>query len=502
MKTWIIATILLLQTSFAGAAEFDFLPAKTPEQKDVKRMIEQQQFHQAFVFYPNAYAESDIYDTYTGVSLYLYLMFKAGVEVSALEGLFSLKEPQKMSNEMKALWKQNVPASHPVWNRFISPWNSKLTVIFDIQVSEKLAIYTFANQPKSLKQLTAWEKSLPKNSKKDIAQDTLKRWNIALLAPTFDKPEMGLKQLKMLSTSGQKMIATDRLALTEGRTLYQMKKLDAALSAYSRIEKSSEYWLEALEEKAWTFLRKGQPEKALAELQTVTSPLFAKLIGPEPYILMSLTHLDICDYTNVFKTSQIFKNKFKERIAALTALANGKNDALIGKTINALSKAYELKTIAKDLNSLPRFLFLDAKLQTQIKYQEQAKREVEVLSDLLTEQKVNAEDPFEKGPAVFSELKEKSAQARDWTGRRIRALAQSELDEIKDMILKLHLIEAEVIQRVSIEERTAKRNSERDSHVDAKDVLKFPHTDEVWLDEIGNYSVRIKDCPKLKEAAL
>jgi hypothetical protein len=86
---------------------------------------------------------------------------------------------------------------------------------------------------------------------------------------------------------------------------------------------------------------------------------------------------------------------------------------------------------------------------------------------------------------------------------RIRLLARSELIEIRSMIQRLHLIEAEVIQRMHMEDRVVKRNSERSSKSPhSGEVLSFPDSKEFWLDEIGNYAVSVKDCPKLRQVSL
>ena len=48
----------------------------------------------------------------------------------------------------------------------------------------------------------------------------------------------------------------DRKNILAARKLYEAGKLDAALKKYDLIEKGSDYWLEAVEEKAWLFTSK------------------------------------------------------------------------------------------------------------------------------------------------------------------------------------------------------------------------------------------------------
>ena len=78
----------------------------------------------------------------------------------------------------------------------------------------------------------------------------------------------------------------------------------------------------------------------------------------------------------------------------------------------------------------------------------------------------------------------------------VQSLASQELKETKAILNKLHIVEAEVIQRVEsttkLSQATANeiRAGKTGSH--AQDVLQFPSGSEVWMDELTNYKVDIK----------
>jgi hypothetical protein len=106
----------------------------------------------------------------------------------------------------------------------------------------------------------------------------------------------------------------DRAKLSLGRLLYEVGEFSQALEVYDRVEKHGSSWIEALEEKAWSELRLGKPQDAIAHLKTVTSPLYTDSVSSESYFTLGLAHLRLCDYPSVFKTLEQFKTRYREKV--------------------------------------------------------------------------------------------------------------------------------------------------------------------------------------------
>ncbi len=70
------------------------------------------------------------------------------------------------------------------------------------------------------------------------------------------------------------------------------------------------------------------------------------------------------------------------------------------------------------------------------------------------------------------------------------------LKEIDGVINKLQVIEAEVIERISLTKKNDNR-LEQGQIASGSDVMKFKVNDEVWLDELGKYQAQVKECPTL-----
>ncbi len=199
----------------------------------------------------------------------------------------------------------------------------------------------------------------------------------------------------------------DRALLTLARIHYQAGDDAAAVATYNQVRKGSPSWLEALEERSSSYMRMGRPQDALASLKTVLTPLYKDQVMSEPYYLAALAQLRVCDFKGVFRTLDLFKERFRDRVKSWEAgVAKG----------------------TADVDS------------------------------------------------------------------RVR------LDDTRETIQKLNLLEAEAIQRVFIDESGKRTSGSVPKIVKGPDQLSFPidpDTDgkEVWVDEVDDYQVTVKGCP-------
>jgi outer membrane protein assembly factor BamD (BamD/ComL family) len=103
----------------------------------------------------------------------------------------------------------------------------------------------------------------------------------------------------------------DRARLTLARLLYETKDFDGALAVYDSIDRHGASGAEALEERAWTELALGRPQEAIAHLKSVTSPLYADMANAEAFYALTLSQLRICDFSEVFKSIDRFKDRYR-----------------------------------------------------------------------------------------------------------------------------------------------------------------------------------------------
>lgn len=263
-----------------------------------------------------------------------------------------------------------------------------------------------------------------------------------------------------------KVVTSALSVMNKARVYFSKGELDKALSEYEKVPKSSDFWLESIEEKAHVMGRKKEYAKALALLQTPLSSAFVGLTGPEPYFVAALTHLKICDYSSIFKISSLFKERFKERVIALSQLKNPEGQAVIQDFINRIAnKPFHLETLGALVKTLPRNLPRDQVLQDLSKVKKSSNRDTAIQS-------------------------------------RILKLAKADLNEIEDILNKLQILEAEVIHRIHLADKNNSKREKQGDFKKGKDVMSFPYSGEVWLDELDNYATRVEKCSELQKQAV
>ena len=272
------------------------------------------------------------------------------------------------------------------------------------------------------------------------------------IANKVDKNQTTQALDELSKLASRKQINSDLEALTRARIYFQRAELNAAIKEYQKISKSSEYWFEAQEERAHALGRQGKFNEALAALESVLAEPFHNLTGPEPYFISALTHLKICNYADVLKVSEKFKKRFSSRITNLRALIQNKTSPQLEDIRTRLqSEPLSLEVTGKHLAFIPRYLHRDLTIS--------------------------------KNSALLSS--------------RALTLAQAELKEIDRVITKLQIIEAEVVQRVHLAEKSKVRST-MGAIPKGSDLMIFPKDDDIWIDEIGTYATQVEKCPNPK----
>lgn len=302
------------------------------------------------------------------------------------------------------------------------------------------------------------------------------KWQVALNAPQLGQLKVAMSSLEDLEKIQQTLIGQDQIHLTKGRVAFQMNKFDQAILEYQLVPKTSDYWFEAAEEESWSYIRLGQADRATAKLKTLLSPIFQTWVGPESFYAANYNALKVCDYVTIFENGKTFKERQTARVQSLESLAKTGQSPVLASVISRLESG-EMNFLAysKEAAQLPRFFWRDEFVRRQV--------------DLIQQAKVASK-------ATSAET------ARKALIKRFQTLAKAELSEYQTVIQKLNLIEAEVIQRLYLDEslkgqRPELTKIESDSH-----ILTFPESKELWIDEVDSLQAKVKECPALKEAHL
>ena len=298
-------------------------------------------------------------------------------------------------------------------------------------------------------------------------------------------------------------VGQDLMTVTAARLLYQNGFLDAAIKYYGQVQKSSDYWFDAQEEQGWAYIRKGEPQNTLAVTKTLTRPEFTSQTGPEPMFLHSLAELKVCDYPEVVTTLNQFRERFKTRAKDLMALSETSENKDVEDYINRAKKEnVTLEKLGKNATRLPRFITRDEVLKQAIETQKALESEAKTASELYARSLTGgtAQVGFQGRIEEFRKSVDvRALDARATTQARVKTLASEEVNEIAQILQKLHIVEAEVLEQLSMTNRVVDATSnmktqqrEGTTGSKAKDRLTFPAEQETWFDELANYKVDIK----------
>lgn len=247
------------------------------------------------------------------------------------------------------------------------------------------------------------------------------------------------------------------LLLTAGRLFYQHGLLDEAIKYYSMVPATSPYYVDATEEQAWAYARKKDYGRALGKLETAMVPMFAHQLNPESYFLKTLIQVRVCNYNGAVKTIDQFKKRYDRKIDELTAIVrtgrNGTSEAILASLASGETRPGKMRV---NLNYVPRHVLQDAR--------------------------------------VLSYGKKPTPWRKNRARKRIKRLARQDIAELKKVVKKLKIAEAEVLQRVHMTHQAKDAGSK--SYSDKQVV--FAKSSEIWIDEIDKYQVQASQCESLQ----
>lgn len=276
--------------------------------------------------------------------------------------------------------------------------------------------------------------------------------------------------------------------MEKARKLFAKGNYEEARSLYNDISKSSSYWLEAVEERAWTYFRENDYDAALAQAKTLLAPQFATYVGAEAYLVQSLTALKTCNYKTVFETNKTFKEKQKPRLEEIQKLSDsGTNESLTNVLAKVDSFPMVFSELGDNVKHLPQLFYKDLELQKQMMRYKLSEKALAILA------KKESGDFL----SVSESLEKTRSSSLEKIKTRMKKLATNETDDNVKVVQKLNLVEVEAIQRLHADLGMDKKLFVKsDYKKTTSDQLVFLDDGRPWIDELDKYEVRAKSCPQ------
>lgn len=469
--------------------------APTAAQNTFFRALENGEWDKALLQDPAAFGGTEFERSANGQALQAYLKFKNGLTTTGLEELFAIQDPKKIHFQLLNSWKDAAVERHPAWTTAMISWAPVWTDVFGLGIEVKAKTRRISHK-QSIEEL----KELRARAPADSRELAMIEWNLALAYSLADQADQAAKIVAALLKTKNSPISPDLLHLTAARLLFQNGYFDAAVKYDEKIPKGSDYWLDAQEEAAWAYIRKGEPQNAIAVTETLVKPVFKGQVGAESHFVRALAQLKICDYPGVVKGLQNFSPEFKGRTANLKKIMAEPEQPAIQKVLADLrTRDVKWEELGSATQQMPRLITRDQRLQDLVRAQDQLEREAKAAEELYAKSlaQTGLQSAYEN---LHQSLLNRARMAKSASLARVQDLAKNEVTETGKILGKMHIVEAEVIQQVAGAEKLAKAmdGKRQDAKVGAtgsksRDTLSFPADgNEVWFDELSNYKVDVK----------
>lgn len=462
------------------------------EQNIFFQFLVEKNYEKSLFQWSTAFNGSLFQSTETGKALEAFLNYKNGLKLTGLENLMNIKDPQKIDASVISLWKENLNDKDPVWGKVQVSWNPHWTQVFGVKAEMAVLLQkNYVNE--DLASLT----ELIKRTAVDSSERSILEWQLVLNLGIRGDSAKAAQVLSHLMKAKNNPIDQDLMTITAGRLLYQNGFLDASLKYYQKISKKSDYWFQAQEEMAWAYMRKGEPQNAMAITKTLTYPHFKGWVGIESFLLGSFTSLKVCDYPGVLSTMKSIKGQFGDHLVSLEKVVVDANQPAVTNLMNSMSEGtVSIEKLGKDAHHLPLQASKDEVLSLLVKRHKFLMKESEIAEQLFARSLTfgNLQGHFE---TLKNQVQTRAQMTQGSGFQRVQELAKLELEDSKQVMQRLRIVEVEMIQQVDSASKFLKNAGVAElkkgsTGSTSKYAMSFSKDNELWFDELSNFKVDVK----------
>lgn len=464
----------------------------TAEQNIFFQFLGEKNYEKALFQWSSAFDGKSFQTTETGKALEAFLKYKNGLKLAGVEALMAISQPGKIDKSVVSMWKENLAEKDPVWGMAQITWNPYWTPVFG--PAAEMAVILQKNYVNAdIASLTELLKKTPPES----AERAMLEWQLVLNLGIKGDSAKAAQVLSHLMKIQNNPIDADLMTLTAGRLLYQNGFLDASINYYKKISKKSDYWFQAQEEMAWAYMRKGEPQNAMALTKTLAYPNFKGWVGMESYLLGAFSSLKVCDYPGVIDTMRAIKGQFGDHLVSLEKLSADGRQPAVTKLMAAMVKGpVGTADLGKDAHALPMQASRDEVLSLLVKRHQYLNAEAQVAEQLYARSLTfgNLQGKFE----TLKNQTQTRAQMTESAGyQRVQELAKMELEDSKQVMQRMRIVEVEMIQQVDSAGKFLKNSGPAEAKMGStttnnKYSMSFANDKEIWFDELSNFKVDVK----------
>ncbi|MBE8221854.1 MAG: hypothetical protein HAW60_03905 [Bdellovibrionales bacterium] len=311
----------------------------------------------------------------------------------------------------------------------------------------------------------------------------LSRYFLANSLTEAKKLRRALREFKKITNKSKPYTKMHTASLLgQARVYYQLKNYKRALTFYYKVPRDSEFWLDSLQESAWTELRLNKLNGSLRHFQTIHSSYYKENYIPESLILRAVVYLKLCKYDEIKKILKIYNQEYTRALGDVSYLL--KNKGSIYKFYIKLLSKKKVKSWQTKLASSDAAITLFKQIISLIKeknnlsrfYSSRSNSARSVFKNIRSQLSFSKNSLRVLGTYSLAKMNQQLINLK-----KQKDFIRYELLKSRQTAIKKKIVEKKLgIQKEYIEE------DKRDFYIQ-NGYEYWPFQGEYWLDELGNY---------------
>jgi tetratricopeptide (TPR) repeat protein len=282
------------------------------------------------------------------------------------------------------------------------------------------------------------------------------------------------------------------LQINLGRAYFAANNFPRAIEYYAKVDRGSDYWTEAMFERAWAHFRLDDMNGALGYLENFDTPFLADFYYPEADMLRVYSTFLLCKFNTADEEIGGFSKKY--------APVKDELDRELGAMTPADAWTDVVDYLDGKPSKLPSMVLRPYKTEDRI---DGASKAVKKADEELARLRNSSANPFTERASAALEARKAAIIAEE--GTRVIATVTRKRDELAQMLTNVQLTRADILMyQTNLLEAAAATGKEPTPPRDQKlrkdrrirKTLTWQFEGEYWGDELGYYRYDVRpECP-------
>ncbi len=282
------------------------------------------------------------------------------------------------------------------------------------------------------------------------------------------------------------------LLLNVARSYYAAGNYPRAIEYFAKVERSSEFWLQAQFERGWAHFRLEDMNGTIGLLHNHDSPFFEDFYFPEGHLLRVYALFLLCKFPEASKQIDSFKDLYTPIHQQMRTATAGLSPEQAFELMRAFALEGETGPYPEPVLRTWRN---EARLLSSIDSVQHAEDELARLRNI-------SANPFVSQVSRWLDARRDEIVQRE--GERFEAKLQAATDELGAMLTNVEISKLDMLQfetRLYEQASITGQLADKERRVMRRDRVRkgwlyWPYQGEYWADELGYYKVNaIPECP-------